>query len=172
MAGGVVSLLAGIYALASPVIATVVTVEFLAFGVIVVGIISMSGICWAEQCQRCAMFTCGSLELILGILMQRDIIGSMIVLTALIATLYIIFGIFQCALALKTRLPNWVSYLTSGVCNILFSVIVWSAFPTSSAYTIGILVGVNWLSSGILRISLALQGRATAKSLMGSEPLV
>ncbi|KAL3905901.1 MAG: hypothetical protein SGARI_004244, partial [Bacillariaceae sp.] len=159
------------YALASPIIATVVTVEFLSFAVITVGIIAMSGICWAEQCHRCALFVYGSLQLILGILMARNIIESMVVLTALLATVYIVFGCFECALALKTRLPNWGSYLANGICNILFSIIVWSAFPTSSAYTIGILVGVNWLSSGIFRIGLGLQGRAAAKSLMGAESL-
>jgi len=169
LASGFISLFAGLYALFSPVIATVVTVEFLAVGLIVVGLFSMSGIFWAERCYRCASFVSGTLQFILGIVMTRNIIESMVVLTGLLAFLYIAMGVFQCGLALKTRLPNWGSYLASGICNILFSIIVLSAFPLSATYTIGIIVGVNWVSTGFFRISLGFQGRAAAKSLMGSS---
>jgi uncharacterized membrane protein HdeD (DUF308 family) len=72
-------------------------------------------------------------------------------------------------LALSNKdMSGWVSYLVSGICSILFSIIVWSAFPASSVYTLGILLGVNWVTYGCLRIVLGLAGRSTAKSLMAA----
>lgn len=93
----------------------------------------------------------------------------MVVLTGIVAVMYMIAGIFQCAIALgNSGMPNQCSYLFSGICSILFSVIVWSAFPASSVYTLGIILGVNWITSGIFRMFLGFQGRSAAKTLMGT----
>lgn len=169
LAGGILSLVGGIFALMSPITATVVVVTFLSCSLIVIGAFSMLSVFFVEQCFRCASFVSGAVLLALGICMSTHLVTSMVVLTGIVAVLYMVMGIFQCSVALgNPEMPNKCGYLTSGICAILFSIIVWSAFPASSAYTLGIILGVNWVTHGFLRMTLGLAGRSTAKSLMNA----
>lgn len=169
LAGGIVSVIGGIFALMSPITATVVVVEFLACALIVVGAITTLGVCFAEPFYRFPSLVAGGVQLALGICMAKHLVTSMIVLTGIVAALYMILGLQQCFVALNNRgMPNQCAYLTSGICSILFSVIVLSAFPASSVYTLGIILGVNWLTTGFARIALGFAGRAQAKSLMAA----
>lgn len=153
----------------SPISATVVVVTFIACALIVIGAFSMLGVFFTEQCYRCPTFVMGATQLALGICMSRNIVTSMVVLTGIVAVLYMILGIFQCSLACgNSGMPGYCSYLTSGICSILFSVIVWSAFPASSVYTLGIILGVNWVTNGIFRIAIGFSGRSEAKTLMAA----
>lgn len=162
-------MIAGVFALMSPITATVVITEFIACALIVVGTISMLGVFFVEKCYRFATFIAGAVQLALGICMSSNVLQSMVVLTAIIAILYMVLGVFQCSLALSNRdMPGWGWYLTSGIGAILFSAIVWSAFPSSSVYTLGIICGVNWVTSGFFRVALGFSGRSTAKSLMAA----
>jgi uncharacterized membrane protein HdeD (DUF308 family) len=171
LASGIISLVAGIFALMSPVTATVFVVTFLSCALIVVGVFSMLGVFFTEQHYRCPTFVMGAAQLALGICMLRNIVTSMVVLTGIVAVLYMILGVFHCFLACgNTGMPGYGSYLTSGICSILFSVIVLSAFPTSSVYTLGIILGVNWVTSGIFRIAVGFSGRSEAKTLMSAVP--
>jgi uncharacterized membrane protein HdeD (DUF308 family) len=167
LAAGVINLVAGIGALFSPTVATVIVLAFISVGLIIVGFVNLMGVCYVEQCYRVATFLSGAIQLTLGILMATHSVTSLVVLTSIVAALFMVEGIFRSVLALKNQdISGWGMSLASGICAILFSLIVWSAFPRSSAYTLGILVGVNWVLYGALRISLAMYGRATAKSLV------
>jgi uncharacterized membrane protein HdeD (DUF308 family) len=57
-------------------------------------------------------------------------------------------------------------YLATGIGAALISAIIWSAAPTSSSVTLGILLGINWIMYGSLRIVLAFYGRTTAHNLI------
>jgi uncharacterized membrane protein HdeD (DUF308 family) len=134
---------------------------------IVIGFINLCGVCYVENPCRLASFLGGSFMLLLGILMATHVVESLLVLTSLVAALFMAEGIFRSTLALKNReIPGWGLSLASGICAILFSILVISAFPASSAYTLGILLGVNWLTFGSQRIALGLMGRATAKAAL------
>lgn len=153
----------------SPIAATIVLAQFLACALIVIGAFSMMGVFFVEQCYRCATFIIGAAQLALGISMSTHLLTSLVILTGIMASLYMILGIFQCAMACGNKdLPGWSGYLVSGICSILFSAIVWGAFPSSSMYTFGIICGVNWTVNGIFRISLGFSGRSTAKTLMAA----
>ena len=147
-----------------------ILVEFLACALIVIGAVSMLGVLFTEKSYRCATLVMGCAQLALGIGMSTNILTSMEVLTVMVAILYMALGMFQCSLALGNRsgMPGWGMHLTSGIAAIFFSAIVWSAFPASSVYTLGIILGVNWLTNGIFRVGLGVRGRATAQSVMGS----
>jgi hypothetical protein len=78
---------------------------------------------------------------------------------------FMIEGFFRCRLAKRNRdMTGWRSTFGSGVCAILFSLLVLLAFPSSSAYTLGILLGVNLVMFGTLRIALGLMGREIANN--------
>ena len=169
LAGGILSLIAGIFALMSPITTTFIAIGFISCALIVIGGFMMMSVCFIEQCYRLTTFLVGALQLALGILMATHTLTSLMVLTSVVAVMFLLDGIFRCAVGLNNKdMSGWVSYLVSGICSILFSIIVWSALPASSVYTLGILLGVNWVTYGFLRIILGFAGRSTAKSLMAA----
>jgi uncharacterized membrane protein HdeD (DUF308 family) len=58
--------------------------------------------------------------------------------------------------------------LVSGIFAIVLSLILILALPRDSEYTVGILLGVNWVIHGAQRIALGLKGRATANAALAA----
>jgi uncharacterized membrane protein HdeD (DUF308 family) len=57
--------------------------------------------------------------------------------------------------------PNWIWLLVSGVASVILGVMIWGEFPESSAFIIGLLVGIYFLINGITMVmfSLALKSK-------------
>lgn len=82
--------------------------------------------------------------------------AGILALTALIAILFMVEGAFHFALAFKLRpLAGWGWILVSAIASAGIGVMVAAGFPQVSLIVLGILVGINFLSSGIAFISLA-----------------
>jgi len=60
---------------------------------------------------------------------------------------------------------GWLFMLLSGVLALILGVMIWRQWPLSGLWAVGILVGVDLLSTGVSMIALA----ATMKSLARSE---
>jgi uncharacterized membrane protein HdeD (DUF308 family) len=167
MTAGSMQFVIGIFALCSPKAASEVLLVLLSAGLLVVGLINLLAMFFVEQSYRCASFISGAVQLTLGILMITHVFTSLVVLSSIIAALFVVEGIFRIVLALKNRdLPGWGMYLATGIGAALISAIIWSAAPTSSSVTLGILLGINWIMYGSLRIVLAFYGRTTAHNLI------
>jgi uncharacterized membrane protein HdeD (DUF308 family) len=167
MAAGIIQLVIGVFALYSPKAASEVLLAFISAGLLFVGLINLSGVFFVEQSYRCASFTSGAIQLTLGILMLTHVFTSLVVLTSIIAALFMVEGVFRVILALKNRdFQGWGVYLAAGIGAVVFSAIIWSTFPTSSSVTLGILLGINWVMYGSFLIVLAFYGRATAQNLI------
>lgn len=172
LAAGMINLVGGICALFSPTAATVVVLAFVSGGLIVIGFINILGVCYVEQCYRFPTFVSGAIQLTVGILMATHSITSLMVLTSIVAALFMMEGTFRIIFSLKNRdLSGWGTSLASGICALLFSIIIWSALPRSSECTLGVLLGVNWVIYGSLRIALAMYGRSTAMSMLDAATI-
>lgn len=169
LSAGIINLVGGVCALFAPTAATTVVLVFIAGGLIVIGTVNLLGVCYVEQCYRAVTFVSGAIQLCLGVLMATHSITSLVVLTSIVAAMFMVEGIFRIILSLKNRdLSGWGMTLASGILAVAFSAVVLFSFPTSSGYTLGILLGVNWITYGCLRIALAMYGRATAQTLMNA----
>ena len=79
-----------------------------------------------------------------------------LVLTVLVAVLFMVEGAFHFALAFELRpLAGWRWVLASAIVSVSVGIIVAAGLPQLSLIALGILVGINFLSSGIAFISLA-----------------
>ncbi len=79
-----------------------------------------------------------------------------VALTLLIAVLFMLHGAFEAALALAMRpAEGWGWMLFSALMALLAGVLVAAGLPGSSAVILGLLVGVNFLTSGMAFIMLA-----------------
>jgi uncharacterized membrane protein HdeD (DUF308 family) len=86
---------------------------------------------------------------------QNPVIGSG-VLTGLLMIFFIVNGLWKLSTAIRfRRLPGWLWMLFSGVLSLVFVYLLWSQWPLSGAWAIGVLVGLDLLLSGISMIILA-----------------
>jgi uncharacterized membrane protein HdeD (DUF308 family) len=86
---------------------------------------------------------------------QNPVIGSG-VLTGLLMIFFIVNGLWKLSTAIRfRRLPGWLWMLFSGMLSLVFVYLLWSQWPLSGAWAIGVLVGLDLLLSGISMIVLA-----------------
>lgn len=163
MAAGIINLIAGVFAIMSPTTATALLLLFASFTLVIAGAATMSGVCFAEAGMKSQSFVLGLAEIIVGLILWKYPFSSLMFATLMIAVVYMVNGAYLCGMAVQNwDSPNSGWNLISGFCGILFSILVMSAYPMSSLYTIGIIVGVNLINIGIARFAIANKGRMLA----------
>jgi uncharacterized membrane protein HdeD (DUF308 family) len=81
--------------------------------------------------------------------------------TIWLAIIILLDGIYTLTVCGMNRdLKGWGVCLVSGLASIVVAVTVLSTLPESSMFTIGVLLGVNLITVGNIRIHIAWEGRA------------
>ena len=105
----------------------------------------------------------GSLcSIALGVLLLAYPIKGVVALTLLLAIFFLIQGIAQIILAFRLKPVNGYGWmLFSGVVTLILSYLIWSGLPSTAAWVIGLLVGINLLFTGfsLLFIWFGTKGR-------------
>ncbi len=162
---GVLLIIFGMLAIGSPMVAAVAVNVVIAWLIILAGVVHLILAFHAHGA--------GSLiwKLLVGIaylffgayLIMHPVLG-VASLTLILASLFLIEGILNIILFFKMRSlggSSWV--LVDGVVTLLLGLMIYLQWPSSSAWAIGILVGVSMIISGVTRVMLSLAVRqATA----------
>jgi uncharacterized membrane protein HdeD (DUF308 family) len=69
----------------------------------VVGSINLLGVCYAENCHRLSSFLNESILVLLGILMVSNALTSLLILTGLVAALFMAEGLFRTVLVITVK---------------------------------------------------------------------
>ena len=107
-------------------------------------------------------------SLIAGVLLLWKPVEGAVSLTLVLTAFFIAEGIFQIAASISYRkaIPDsWGWMLASGIADLILVAIIISGWPGSAAWTLGILVGVSLLTSGVAAIMIAVAGRSVVKTL-------
>jgi len=102
-------------------------------------------------------FIIGLLQTIIGYFLVAKPIAGAMTLTMLLTLFFSIEGIAKIFLALMMRpLVRWGWVLLSGFTALLLAVIVWSGWPGTALWVLGLLLGINmiFLGGSLLSISL------------------
>ncbi len=96
------------------------------------------------------------LSVVVGILLLRFPLTGVLTLTVLLAVFFIIEGVLEIALGLHFKeVKNWFWFLVSGITAIFIAVIIWSGWPGTAAWALGLLVGINLIFFGASLISIS-----------------
>jgi len=87
------------------------------------------------------------------LLIRSPAIGE-VAITILLASLFIVGGIFRVVGAHTLRFPSWGWMAFSGVASVLLGFMLMYELPTASLWFIGFLVGVDFIIDGISLIVL------------------
>ncbi|MCT9098351.1 HdeD family acid-resistance protein [Haloarchaeobius sp. HME9146] len=106
----------------------------------------------------------GVLYAVAGIFLMANPVIGLTSLTLLLVGFFMLDGIIEIFLGLKLREePNWGWLVASGVLSLVLASFILAEFPSSAVWAIGLLFGVNLLTTGLSFALFALGARETTE---------
>src|SRR5210317_1516938 len=164
MFDGVVLILFGLMAIALPVVSTLTIGLIVGAALLVGGVVQVvSSFKHSRESGFWLSLVVGALAAIVGLLFLFDPSSGALSLTLLLIALFLAEGVTKIVAAIQMRdvLPNWGWTLVSGLISVVLAGILWSGFPITAAWVLGLLVGINMVFFGVTLIVMA----ASAKKL-------
>ena len=95
-----------------------------------------------------------------GVLLLSHPLTGLLGITLLIALTLMFDGVFKIISGLRLR-PNdgWIWIVAAGVSSIVVGVLIWNRLPSSAVTTVGLLVGISLLLSGLSYLIVGLRAR-------------
>jgi uncharacterized membrane protein HdeD (DUF308 family) len=161
---GVLLIIFGVLALASPLLAAVAVTVVIAWLIILAGIVHLI---LAFHVHRTGSLLwkllVGLAYLVFGIYLITHPVLGVASLTLVLAVLFLVEGILDIALFIHLRSmrgSSWV--LLDGIITLVLGFLIYLQWPSSSIWAIGTLVGVSMIVSGVTRVMLSLAVRRVA----------
>ncbi|MFQ6024450.1 MAG: HdeD family acid-resistance protein [Acidiferrobacterales bacterium] len=162
---GVALLVLGAIALLAPVFAGSAVV-------IIIGVVLLvAGIGQFVQGMRAESWRSKVMPLILGVI--TGLCGILVIghpllglgfLTLLLVAFFVVEGVWKVVSSFSYRpASGWVWMLVSGVVSLLLGLLIWNQWPVSGMWAVGVLVGVDLLSTGMSMVVLASALRRVAQ---------
>ena len=108
----------------------------------------------------------GLLQVVCGALMVGQPMLGLHFMTILLAIFFLASGVGEVMHAVVLRpSPGWVWVLCSGLVSLVLSVFIWTSWPLSGDWAIGVLVGIRLFTFGV---ALAVVGIA-ARTMIHEE---
>jgi uncharacterized membrane protein HdeD (DUF308 family) len=162
---GIVMIVAGLLAIASPAVAG------LSLTIMVGAMLAVSGV---SECflafkagafgRALMLFLAGLLMAAVGFYMMTQPVSGLASLTILLMAYFIVSGVFEIALAFQVRPEQgWGLQLTNGIITLVLGIMLFNQFPLSGIWALGVLFGIKMILSGwaLIFISRAVK-RATS----------
>jgi len=160
LAFGIVLMLLGVVAIGRSVKATVVSMVFFGWLLVIASVIQFVE---AFMVGHWAGFFLHLLIAILfgvvGLLMVVRPLISAEALTFLMSVFFLLGGLYQLFAALWTHLPGWGWHALNGIISAVMGVLILAQWPISGLWVIGLFVGIDLLFYGWAWVALALDLR-------------
>lgn len=164
---GVILVFIGLLAIAAPLVAGTATVMFIGTCLLIGGV-TMTFSAFRDAGAGLVVALLGVVTALAGLtLLARPIVG-LASIALLLAIYFAIQGAFEIVVALQLRpAAGWVVYLFGGVLSLLLAYLMFSEWPLSGAWAVGVLVGVRLLFSGMTMIMIGGAASRMADALGG-----
>jgi uncharacterized membrane protein HdeD (DUF308 family) len=160
---GLVMLSLGVLAIALPVAATIAVDIFVGWLFVICGVVGLAAILSTRNIPAFAWsLVTAALLVAMGILLIWRPVEGAYSLTVLLTVLFLVEGIFQIATSIAYRdvvRESWGWMLASGIADLVLVVIIGLGWPMTANWVLGLLVGVNLLTSGFALMMVAIAGR-------------
>ncbi len=161
IAGGILSMLAGLLALSFPLFFSIFIAQFLGAFALVSGAISLFLALFGKQTtHRILDAISGLIRIAAGAALFICITSSLQVITLIFAVFLIVEGLFLIGGAFKLRQhQGWSWTLINGIAALILGVMVYSRWPSDSDWVLGLFFGINLLFSGMSLLMLGVYAR-------------
>jgi uncharacterized membrane protein HdeD (DUF308 family) len=154
---GIILILLGAAAIAVPLAASVAIEVLFGWIFVISGVVTIVHSFRALSSGKCVLRLLGGIfYLAIGLIFLGYPMQGVLTLTLLLAILFMFEGIIKIAVAMQLRpKQNWTWMLASGIAALILSAIIFSGYPGSAAWMLGLLVGLNLLFSGWTMVMLS-----------------
>jgi uncharacterized membrane protein HdeD (DUF308 family) len=163
---GVVLLVLGATAVVLPAIATLAVTILIGWLFLVSGIIGLVTTFWMRNAPG---FWWALLSAVLGIVVGLMLLASPLTgafsLTLVLVAFFLIEGVASIMFALDHRKETsgqWGWMLASGIIDLALAIMIFAGLPSTAAWAVGLLVGINMIFGGSALIAMALHARTAA----------
>jgi len=158
---GIAYVILGWVAIGYPMAATIAIERLLGYLLLAGGIIAVIGSFFSGNWKNLILILLsGVLYIFVGFFLVTNMKEGIITLTLLLAAFLLVEGIFKIIHAFQMqKAQNWIWILISGIASVILAVMIWAEFPQSSAFVLGLLVGIYFLINGfsLIMFSFALK---------------
>lgn len=159
---GILTAILGVIAIGSPAVAGTAVVYIVGAIMLIAGISQVvMGLKAEGWSHKLLPLILGTVTTLGGLAVLAHPVLGMEVLTLILAAYFVAEGIWKVVASFSFRpAQGWLAVLFSGVITWLLGAMIWSQWPASGMWAIGILVGIDLLTTGI---SLILVGVTLGK---------
>ena len=153
---GVVYLLAGLVALGSVVMATVASVFVVGVMMIIAGVAEVFSAFQIKSWGKFLLWVLlGVLYIVAGFVTFENPLLAAALLTLILGASLVASGIMRIILAFSMKRESpWIWVLLSGVITLLLGLLIFSHWPVSSLYILGVFLGIDLVMAGVAWIGL------------------
>jgi len=99
----------------------------------------------------------GAITGVTGLAVLAHPLYGLAALALVLAMFFVIEGIGKIVVSFSYRpAPGWIGVLLSGVLGLVLGLMIWNQWPLSGMWAIGVLVGVDLVSTGVSLIALSM----------------
>ena len=163
----VLMIVAGIVAIASPLAAGIAVNVLIAWLLVFSGCVHLV-FSWYTRTTKGFLWELlvGVLYIFIGVYLVAHPVAGLMSLTIALAIYLFLEAILEFVLGFTLRpLPGSGWFLFDGIVTLILAVMIWRTWPSSSAWVIGLLVGISMLFSGTSRLALSLAARSVTSKL-------
>lgn len=155
---GIIFLILGMFAISQPFFTTLSVEFFLGVLLVAVGLAQIiRGVTNRRDTRLLTTLVGGIIALIAGGLLLAYPVTGALTLTLLVAVFFILDGIAKIVNALQFRpVRGWGWLLFSGVISLVLAGLIFSGWPSTAGWVIGLYVGIYLLFLGISLIMLSI----------------
>lgn len=149
---GVAMIILGVCILAAPVFVGIVSVVIIGALMALAGVAQLvRGLRETETMPRAVWALLGLVTLIGGILVAVHPVFGLGFLTLLLAAYFFADGIIKISAAMRYENGRgW--FVANGILSFVLAYMIWTNWPLSGGWAIGILVGINFVCTGIMTL--------------------
>jgi uncharacterized membrane protein HdeD (DUF308 family) len=161
---GAALVIIGLAALIFPVVSSLVATLFVGWMLILSGLATIFGsfsMRGAGPFFGALLF--GLLSLGAGVFIIARPLGGALAITLSLGVIFMVQGAFEAFLAFELRpARSWTWMLVSALASIVLAVVILAGWPGTSLITLGVIIGVNFISSGVAYLFLGGAARREA----------
>lgn len=162
LALGILMVILGVFLIGAPMVATIAVQLFLGWILIIGGIGEGIHAFMVKEWRGFMLELLSAiLYVVIGVLLLNNPVEGALALTLVLAIFLVVEGIFKVVMGFQVRgHDGWVWLVASGVLSLILGAMIWSEWPSSALWVIGLLVGIQLLFTGWSLIMLAMAARA------------
>ena len=163
---GIVLLVLGAFAVLVPPVATLAITILFGWLFLISGIFGLITTFWMRSAPGFWWsLISAALGIVVGLLLLTRPVGGALSLTLLLIAFFIVEGAVSIMFALdhKRELSGqWGWMLLSGIIDLALAMMILAGLPSTAAWALGLLVGINMIFGGAAMIAMALHARKSA----------